>query len=329
MLTLVRFSRPARSLFVLGHAAIALACADNTAPINAVDEIAFVSWGEGAAMLYTARLDGTEPQRVLTPPLSGSLADYQLSAVRWSPDGTRVVVNRSLRRDAAYPSTDLVLVSLPDGRETVIVGPNESTGSPNEFTGSAAWSPDGAHLAFFTGGFFNVGYLLFVGGPAGAGAVPLGTQRFYAETPTWSPDGREIAGVRYPDRRLIVIDAATGALRRVVSTVEASGPDWSPDGRRLVFAGHYQVSSAIFVVNRDGTSETRITTPDAAVLLGAGDNLPRWSPDGRSILFQQNRGGLPSVSYPRATLRTVRPDGSEGPDVLGGDATDAAWRPRR
>ena len=68
-------------------------------------------------MLYTARLDGTEPQRVLTPPLSGSLADYQLSAVRWSPDGTRVVVNRSLRRDAAYPSTDLVLVSLPDGRE--------------------------------------------------------------------------------------------------------------------------------------------------------------------------------------------------------------------
>jgi len=301
----------------VGLAAAVLSCARVTAPTDAVDEIAFVSWRDGAAALFSARLDGTAPQRLLAAP-PGPLTDYQLAAVRWSPDGRRVAVNRTLRRSDPVPRTELVLVSVPDGNETVVA-------SPNEFTGSAAWSPNGTRLAFFTGGFFNDSYLLSVGGPAGADPAPLGTQRFYAEPPTWSPDGREIAGVRYPDRRVIVIDATTGALRRVVSTVEASGPDWSPDGRRLAFAGHGSANSAIYVVNRDGTSEVRIT-PGTAGPAGAGEGLPRWSPDSRHILFQLNRGEL---SFPRATLRTVRPDGSEGREVLGGDASDGAWRPRR
>ena len=129
---------------------------------------------------------------------------------------------------------------------------------------------------------------------------------------------------------LYVVDAGTGALRRVVSG-RVYEPVWSPDGSRLAFVRDNQ----LYVVGADGTGEHVIApsvTPSRAA----------WSPDGSSLAFirggavfvtsadggkerQIADGGVCAVAWSRHgeqiafaaavimknTLEVVRPDGTD------------------
>jgi TolB protein len=98
----------------------------------------------------------------------------------------------------------------------------------------------------------------------------------FGQNPSWSPDGR-IAYQALDGPGNIRIRNADGSNPVTVSSVpEQQGwPRWSPDGRRLVF---YRVLGGVirlFVINDDGTGETRLS-------FGAGDYQPVWSPFPRS-----------------------------------------------
>jgi dipeptidyl aminopeptidase/acylaminoacyl peptidase len=54
--------------------------------------------------------------------------------------------------------------------------------------------------------------------------------------PVWSPDGKQIAFIRWRDPRGVwVIDADGSGARRVFDWSEARYPSWSPDGEQIVF----------------------------------------------------------------------------------------------
>src|SRR5581483_9983654 len=87
-----------------------------------------------------------------------------------------------------------------------------------------------------------------------------------AGQPSWSPDGRRLAFVRYADqgRRLSLATAnadGTGVRDLVVSSPAAPfirGPAWSPDGRLIAFVeGAGGVAAEIWVVNADGRAAPR------------------------------------------------------------------------
>jgi len=65
----------------------------------------------------------------------------------------------------------------------------------------------------------------------------------------------------------------------------AGWPQWSPDGTKVAFVRDVAGDQEIYVVNADGTSESRLTD-DIAL-----DQFPAWSPDGTEIVFQTNRDG--------------------------------------
>ena len=64
-------------------------------------------------------------------------------------------------------------------------------------------------------------------------------------------------------------------------------PSWSPDGRRIAFASTRDdpdpndnfIYSKIYVMNADGSGQTRLTYTSPF------DYAPSWSPDGRRIAF--------------------------------------------
>ena len=60
-------------------------------------------------------------------------------------------------------------------------------------------------------------------------------------------------------------------------------PAWSPDGRRIYFDSSRDGNLDVYVMNADGSGQTRLTESPAL------DAIPVPSPDGRSILFTSDR----------------------------------------
>ena len=183
------------------------------------------------------------------------------------------------------------------------------------------WSPDGTRLVVTSRGGEHEPLYEY---ELATGEV---TQPFACEgdclgddEPAYSPDGRRISFVRAflpftdagpADCSLWVGDRATGETHRLTSNGSCDReyyPHWSPDGRYLTYhrelAGRDgSVTTAVYVVDADGTHERRLTDPSMV----AGS--PDWSPDGQWIVFSTYplnvfQGGGDSQLF------RMRPDGS-------------------
>lgn len=111
-------------------------------------------------------------------------------------------------------------------------------------------------------------------------------------SPTWSPDGRQIAFVSFEKKhaQIFTVSVETGQRRLLTSFTGINGaPSWSPDGRQLAVvlskAGHPN----IYTVDMSTGRLTQLTFGDSI------DTEPRYSPDGRSLLFTSGRGGSPQI----------------------------------
>jgi len=127
-------------------------------------------------------------------------------------------------------------------------------------------------------------------GPAASASPPALSpadvfQLQWAADPQVSPDGREVAYVRYHSD--VMKDTFAGDLwlvstdgrehRPLVS--KASSPRWSPDGTRLLYAAAGDGGTQLFVRWLDTGATAQVTRVQRA------PSHVTWSPDGRSIAF--------------------------------------------
>ncbi len=111
-------------------------------------------------------------------------------------------------------------------------------------------------------------------------------------SPSWSPDGRELAYVSFESQKAVVWaqDVASGKRRAVANFRGSnSAPAWSPDGRQLAVTLSRDGGSQIYLMDRNGESVRRLTS-SASI-----DTEPAFSPDGRSLYFVSDRGGGPQI----------------------------------
>lgn len=140
-------------------------------------------------------------------------------------------------------------------------------------------------------------------------------------SPTWSPDGKEIAFAKNGScGTQITIVSAKGGPTRELSKKYGVFPNWSPDGRTIVYRSKDGFS---LIKVRDG--ETRLIRKDD------GDMGASWSPDGKRIAFVH--GLTPDPEYDEgynSTLYTMRPDGSDVRRLIGHKCNPRtpAWSPR-
>jgi len=111
-------------------------------------------------------------------------------------------------------------------------------------------------------------------------------------SPTWSPDGEQIAYVsfEFPGRSAIIVHHLSKADRRKLISIEGinGAPAWSPDGRRLALALSHRGSPDIYIVNVASGQLQQLTSADSIETEAA------WL-DNNTVAFTSNRSGTPQI----------------------------------
>jgi TolB protein len=198
------------------------------------------------------------------------------TAPSWSPDGTRVALQRS------GPVDGIWVLEVAAG--TMAFVPHTDHGF------QPAWSPDGGWLVFSRDG----------GGDAelwkiradGSDLTQLTNNAAEDWEPSWSPDGTRIAFTREGAGGTTSIMTLASGGGGELAVTPAGGfdqaPDWSPDGKRIAFNRFLPGDgNRVFTVAPSGKALTQVTFGGGPKAFN--DVHPAWSPDGARIAFA--RGG--------------------------------------
>lgn len=220
---------------------------------------------------FITRSDGTDERALTVPIESVGLIPA------WSPDSRRLLLTTWLApKGPARPA-----IINADGSGFVRLEPPDAAGDD---LGCSDWSPDGELIACSVSGTKPDPDGIYTLRPDGIGLARLTTSPFHTTRGTagecgggdghgvFSPDGSKIAFIR-----------------------QRCGAGANPSSDE---------SSAIFVMNRDGTGLREIV-PQGAVKSHPGTQIS-WSPDGTTIAFGSQAGELFLVQPDGTGLTQIR-----------------------
>ena len=156
----------------------------------------------------------------------------------------------------------------------------------------AAWSPDGARIAYISDadGEDEI-WIIDQNGTEPARQLTDGHSARLFDL-AWSPDGERIAFTDYLGR-LSVVTVANGAETLVEDDIWGAIGDfeWSPHGGHLAFNLRNQAGVARIFIWSVGSGELHQVTPDH---FNSGN--PAWDPDGNYLFFISERHYAPQIS---------------------------------
>jgi dipeptidyl aminopeptidase/acylaminoacyl peptidase len=250
--------------------------------------------------------DAPKPQIWLLPVDGGEATQLThapdgATGFAWSPDGSRIAylspdslpraeVARQKKHDDAqvFEATGrlvhLWVTTVATGETRELVH-GTSTLSALAIDGVPQWSPDGTRIAFVaspTGLLRDLRGTMSIVTVATGAVRPIGTQLRSAPVvltqPVWSPDGRTLAFVTFPQSdtlqgdsiplprlgtgAVVLYDVASGHQRTIrdpALAVTLAQLQWTPDGQSLLFTSTDHVYENVFAVDIQRGTIRRLT----------------------------------------------------------------------
>jgi TolB protein len=135
-------------------------------------------------------------------------------------------------------------------------------------------------------------YTLWVADSDGENAQPALASPEPIISPSWSPNGTQLAYVSFESRKPVIYvhEIATGR-RRVIANFRGSNsaPAWSLDGRALMATLSREGGSQLYRIDLASGEARRLTTSVGI------DTEPAFSADGATLYFVSDRGGSPQI----------------------------------
>jgi Tol biopolymer transport system component len=210
--------------------------------------------------------------RLISAQTNGSVGKLSVGAT------TAVKANGKIAFTSSRDGNNEIYSMSPDGGNQTRL-----TNDPANDT-VPTWSPNGTKLAFTSNRNGNV-QQIFVMSADGTNPQQISSPNLSAGSISWSPDGTRLAfnavaaQSTVSDIFVINVDGTNLIkLTKASSQFDSNfAPAWSPDGASIAFVKRSFLSSSIFIMNPDGSSQARVTEGDR----------PSWSPDGSAIVFSR------------------------------------------
>ena len=137
-------------------------------------------------------------------------------------------------------------------------------------------------------------YNLWVADADGEGAQSALRSSEPIISPSWSPNGNQLAYVSFESRKPVVyVHDVDSGKRRLVANFKGSNsaPSWSPDGKTLALTLSRDGGAQIYLMDASapGAEPRRLASSQAI------DTEPTFSADGKTVYFVSDRGGSPQI----------------------------------
>jgi Tol biopolymer transport system component len=213
-----------------------------------------------------------------------------------SPDGTKVLLERTHEEESAacgLPAcAQIFVVDAGGGGEAALTAKDEDAEG-------ATWSPEGERIAYSKRDLEREGddvtdfqTDIYVINPDGSDETRLTDLAGEETSPTWSPDGKQIAFSTSTGEEgdIYVMNSDGTELTRLTDLpgVEIE-PVWSPDGKRIAFSTDWVDRADVYVMSSAGSELRRLTDP------AVGESSPAWSPDGDMLAFYRETDELAKI----------------------------------
>ena len=249
------------------------------------------TFGGPNQFIYTANPDGSA-QTPLTQSIPPSVEPT------WSPDGMKIayvtflssaeiyVMNENgtgqtnltntmtaAERNPSWSVTGKIAYER-DGQIWVM---NDDGSNQTQFPGltqptptAPTWSPNGAKLAFASGGE------IYVINANGTDEHPVTNNPAVDRDPAWSPDGSKLVFSR-SGSSIFVINADGMNELNLSQGADDREPAWSSDGTKIAFVRKATAVNGIYLMDVNGANQVRVIA-DQQVSLGNENNTPAWQP---------------------------------------------------
>jgi Tol biopolymer transport system component len=302
------------------------------------------SWGptwspDGSRLAYTRSAPGQADQIWIvgadgSNPRAFTYCDppecVQDGSPAWSPDGSRIAFVRVSGAGAIIPVSVFIWPAEDSGPKPEAIELDSTT-----WASDLAWSPDASTLAFTRSTSAGASSGLWRMDADGSDLGPLGDQPS-ARSPSWSPDGREIAftAPAGPERETIYVMSADGTGVRKLPGIPANAgsPSWQPilPDRSVPAPVSPMANGPIYfrVGGADGGSRIESILPGGTgrhVVFPDGGPVHYtridFSPDGTRIAFDNFLEG-------KYGIETADPDGADVVRLTDGvNDSWASWSP--